>query len=219
MPTPAEVARSYDQGAAGYDARHRADPRTVRRAELLDRIQLDAAVGARRVLELGCGTGRLLGQVTAPVRIGVDVSAGMLAEARARQLEVARADAHALPFADASFDAILAGKGVFRYLDLDRALAECVRVLRPGGVLALHQYAARTASLFGSPVPPPGVWHLASVAELVEPARRAGLAPRAVRVFRSIRIRPYLLEIPRWLDARSPLQLWSHCVAVFSKSA
>ncbi|MCA9674618.1 MAG: class I SAM-dependent methyltransferase, partial [Myxococcales bacterium] len=70
----------------------------------MDEVQLAATRGARAVLELGCGTGRLLAQVDAPVRLGIDVAAGMLAHARARGLAVARADAHALPFADDTFD-------------------------------------------------------------------------------------------------------------------
>src|SRR5690606_28633707 len=107
---------------------------------------LAAVRGRARILELGVGTGRLLADLArAPgtrTAIGVDVSAAMLAEAARKRLAVARADAHHLPFADARFDAILAGGGVFRYLDTPAALAECARVLVPDGVLAIHQFAA-----------------------------------------------------------------------------
>jgi ubiquinone/menaquinone biosynthesis C-methylase UbiE len=212
----AEVEAAYDGGAAGYDDRHAADAASRRRAAIFDRIQLDAARGRRRVLELGCGTGRLLGQVDAPVRVGVDVAAAMLAGARGRGLDVARADAHALPCPDRAFDAILAGKGVFRYLDPGVAFAECARVLDAGGVLALHQYGNRTWSVRGQARPIPDLWELGSVADLLGPARRAGFVPVRVRCFRPVRIPPYLLEIPSWLDRRSPVQLWSHVVAVLN---
>jgi hypothetical protein len=53
------------------------------------------------------------------------------------------------------------------------------------------------------------------VNEILAPADRAGFRARAVHVFRPIRIYPYLLEIPRWLDRRAPVQLWAHLVAVF----
>ncbi len=138
-------AAAYDRAADGYDQRH-LDGRSQRRFHIIDRPQREAARHAQRVLELGCGTGRLLAALDAPVRVGVDISVGMLGRARQRGLAVVLADAHALPFADHSFEAVLAPKGVFRYLDPLSAMRECARVLAPGGQLVVHQYAARTWS-------------------------------------------------------------------------
>lgn len=138
-------AAAYERAADGYDQRH-LDERSRRRFHIIDRPQREAARHAQRVLELGCGTGRLLAALDAPVRIGVDISVGMLGRARQRGLAVVLADAHALPFADHSFEAVLAPKGVFRYLDPLSAMRECARVLAPGGQLVVHQYAARTWS-------------------------------------------------------------------------
>lgn len=214
-----EIAARYDATAADYDERHAADRRSRARAAALDGIQLDATRGARRVLEIGCGTGRLLAQARAPIRIGVDVSAGMLRRATARGLDVVLGDGEALPFRDAAFDAVVAGKGVFRYLRPDRAFTEAARVLAPAGMLAVHQYGNRTWSPWRAARPHPEVWELGSVDELVAPARAAGLDVVAIRLFRSIRIRPFLLEIPAWLDRRAPAQLWSHCVAIFARGA
>lgn len=213
----AAIAADYDAGAAGYDARH-GDPVSRARARVLDAPLLAAARGARRVLELGVGTGRLLAQVDAPVRIGVDVAPAMLAQARPHGLALALADGARLPFAARSFDAVLAGKGVLRYLDPDSALAEAARVLRPAGALAVHLYGARTWTLLGRPpTVAAGRWELASTAELVERAAAHGLAALAIHRYRPIRVRPYLLAIPAWLDRRAPVQLWGHCVAVFRR--
>jgi hypothetical protein len=92
-------------------------------------------------------------------------------------------------------------------------------VLRPGGVLALHQYGNRTWSPRGSARPVDGVWELADVEALLAPARAAGFRALAIRLFRPVRIYPYLLEIPRWIDRRAPVQLWSHLIAILEHSA
>ena len=213
-----QTAADYDAGADGYDDRH-GDRVSRARARLLDAPLLDAARGAFRVLEIGVGTGRLLAQVRAPVRIGIDVATAMLARAgRHAGLRLARADGERLPFADRTFDAVLAGKGVLRYVDPDRALAEAARVLRPGGALAVHQYGARTFTILGRrPTVAPGRWELSSARELVDRAAAHGLIADDVRCYRPIRLPPYLLAVPRWLDRVSPLQLWGHCVAVFRR--
>jgi ubiquinone/menaquinone biosynthesis C-methylase UbiE len=97
-----------------------------------------------RVLELGCGPGRLwienLGRI--PPGWGValsDFSPGMIAEARhnlagaGRPFAFERVDAQAIPFADASFDMVIANHMLYHVPDRPRALAEIRRVLRPGG--------------------------------------------------------------------------------------
>lgn len=218
------VRAVYDAAADDYDRRH-GDARSERRFRIIDAPQHRAARGAGRVLELGCGTGRLLAGVDARVRIGIDISPGMLRHARARGLAVALADAHALPFAGASFDTVLAAKGLFRYLDASRAFRECARVLAPGGRLVVHQYAARTWSLAtlarllgrARPAPPAPaaarVHELDRPSELHHPARAAGLRVAATHLWRSVRVPPYALPIPTWLPGR----FWSHCVVVFIK--
>lgn len=213
LPRPNDVARGYDAAAAGYDERH-GDARSVARFAIIDAPQLAAAANANRVLELGCGTGRLLAQVRAPVRIGVDISLGMLRRAPST-LTVSAADAHALPFAARSFDAIIAGKGAFRYLDAPAAFDECARVLDARGVLCVHQYApitwtvralARDRRL--------DIRRSASaLAELRHTASDRGFACADTRLWRSVRVYPYALPVPTWL----PGNLWSHCVMTFRK--
>lgn len=105
-----------------------------------------AAEPCGRVLDVGCGTGRLAARLgEAPsVRtvVGLDFSAGMLEQARARlgSAEAAvlvRGDATRLPFADAAFDAAVSTEAFHWFPDQAAALAEIHRVLRPGGRLLL----------------------------------------------------------------------------------
>ena len=93
--------------------------------------------GARRVLDLGAGTGKLTEVL---LDLGFDVVAVEPSEAM-RALLPARAealdgDAEHLPLPDASVDAVLVGQA-FHWFDTEPALAEIARVLRPGGTLGL----------------------------------------------------------------------------------
>ena len=105
---------------------------------------LDLGPG-RRVLEVGCGSGVLCRWLARrlggdPPVVGVDVNRYFLREATAlaaqeglvERIDFREGDAMSLPFADASFDGALAVT-VLEEVDADRALAELVRVTRPGG--------------------------------------------------------------------------------------
>ena len=69
---------------------------------------------------------------------GLDLSAGQLAHARraAAHLPLALGDGERLPFADGSFAVVLSDHGALSFCDPEVILAECARVLAPGGVLA-----------------------------------------------------------------------------------
>jgi len=137
---PEAVRTMFDRIAPVYDAMNR-----VMTAGLdlrWRRIAAAAVVRAGdRVLDAACGTGDLAvadARAGAGHVIGLDFSERMLARAqrKAPWIEWVRGDLLALPFPDGSFDAATVGFGV-RNTDLDRALAELRRVLRPGGRLAV----------------------------------------------------------------------------------
>lgn len=111
-------------------------------------FDLLAAQEGETILDVGCGTGGAVRALAPQVGhcgrvIGIDASITMIAEAEKRSagltlpIEYRVADAHALPFPDNSFDGCYAD-GVFEILpDPRRALAEMMRVLRPGGRLVI----------------------------------------------------------------------------------
>lgn len=96
-----------------------------------------------RVLDLACGTGDLALMAEASGArsvIGLDLTPRMLALARPRNAAIryVAADMAALPVAAASVDLVTTGYGLRNVPDLDVALSEIARVLRPGGrILAL----------------------------------------------------------------------------------
>jgi malonyl-CoA O-methyltransferase len=130
------VRAGYDRWAEVYD--HDRNPlpaleEPVVRARLGD-------VRGRRVLDLGCGTGRHALPLAAAgaVVTAVDFSPGMLARARAKpgagRVRFVAADLRRpLPFPDAAFDLVVSGLVLEHLPDLPAVFAEARRVLRPGG--------------------------------------------------------------------------------------
>jgi ubiquinone/menaquinone biosynthesis C-methylase UbiE len=112
---------------------------------LLEHVPL----GARRVLDLGCGTGfptlelaERLGPKTRVV--GVDPWAQAIGRARAKRenwpvlnADLVRGDGARLPFRDGAFDLAVSSLGVNNFEDPDAAFAECRRVLDAGGALVV----------------------------------------------------------------------------------
>jgi SAM-dependent methyltransferase len=101
---------------------------------------VSAVVEARpgRVLDAGCGRGNIAERVAAEsgaTVIGLDQSERMVALTRSRGLEAVVGDVRALPFENGSFDSALAAWMLFHVEEVDAALAELARVLRPGGRL------------------------------------------------------------------------------------
>lgn len=95
-----------------------------------------ALVGDARILEVGCGTGVMAEQINAlpgVTLIATDFSPRFVELTAARGVDAREADICYLPFDDASFDVVYAGWMLYHVRDLERALNEVRRVLRPGG--------------------------------------------------------------------------------------
>jgi len=108
-------------------------------AEQILPMAAEELAGATRVLDVGCGDGQIT-RLAAGLE-GVDLSVGLdptwnqiaVAAQRGSATGFVRAGADGLPFADASFDAVVACL-VFEHIDaVDEAIAEVARVLAPGG--------------------------------------------------------------------------------------
>lgn len=140
-------------------------------AWVMDRLPLKAG---DRVLDIGCGPAWFWaasqGHFPAGLHLTLaDQSAGMVKEATERCAPLGfasvtgrEADVSALPFADQSFDVVIAMHMLYHVPDQEQAVAEMHRVLKPGGTLAvtnngadnLRQLYALTTTLGGTPVDP-----------------------------------------------------------------
>jgi demethylmenaquinone methyltransferase/2-methoxy-6-polyprenyl-1,4-benzoquinol methylase len=137
---PDSVRTMFDRIAPVYDVMNR-----VMTAGLdlrWRRLAAEAAVRpGDRVLDAACGTGDLAiadSKAGAARVTGLDFSEKMLERARRKaDLEWVQGDMLALPFAEATFDAATVGFGVRNVADLELALRELRRVLKPGGRLAI----------------------------------------------------------------------------------
>jgi ubiquinone/menaquinone biosynthesis C-methylase UbiE len=144
VDSPRERVRAeYDALANVYDRRwgRYIEAST---AATLRRIPRDAG---ERLLDIGCGTGRLMGRLVgrSPFRelTGVDLSPGMVAQARGRlpaSVRLLVGDAEALPFLPDSFDVIVSVSSFHYWPSPASGLEELRRVLRPGGRLILTDW-------------------------------------------------------------------------------
>jgi ubiquinone/menaquinone biosynthesis C-methylase UbiE len=110
--------------------------------------------GSRRIADIACGTGilsdRIARELKPEVIYGVDMSDGMLAQARARsdKVELLHGPAEQLPFDDRALDAVVT-TSAFHFFDQPKALREFHRVLAPGGLVAVASLSARKSLLQG----------------------------------------------------------------------
>lgn len=126
-----ELRRLYDETAGIYDKRYE---------EIQEKkyhLVLENVFKSDRILDLGCGTGMLLGELAkrCKLAVGVDSSRGMLevAKKRARDFFLVCADADHLPFHASCFDTVVSVTLLQNVPNPQTTLKEMARVLRPEG--------------------------------------------------------------------------------------
>ena len=133
--------RSYDDVAETYERVHATRFSAVAR----DLVELAGVSAGQRVLDVGTGTG--LGAEaaaeTGAAVIGLDASPGMLAVGRRLRngIRLVAGEAIDLPFPDATFDVVTGNLVIGHFTRYQTALYDMMRVLKPGGQLALSAWA------------------------------------------------------------------------------
>jgi ubiquinone/menaquinone biosynthesis C-methylase UbiE len=133
-----ERAQGYDEGWRGR-MHHQIADRTAN-------LALTCVPAPDRILDIGCGTGYLLGRLAArapraQVLAGIDAAPAMIEVARAAaaddRLRFVAGTAERLPWPAATFDLVVSTTSFDHWADQRAGLAQCARVLAPGGWLVL----------------------------------------------------------------------------------
>jgi ubiquinone/menaquinone biosynthesis C-methylase UbiE len=159
-PTTTHDVARFDRWAATYDEsilqRWYFGPVHTRMLDLL--MQEGPEKPPRCIVDVGCGTGRLLRAVS--VRwpeaqlIGVDPAGQMVSQAGrlCPKATFKLASAESLPLPDESADIVLSSISFHHWADQEEGLQEIARVLRPEGLFCLADHTFRLAELFGGKV-------------------------------------------------------------------
>lgn len=149
---PKAVAAMFDETAAKYDLMN--DVMSLGQTRLWRRAVLQAIEPApgQRILDIAAGTGTS----SVPLRaagadvVSADFSLGMLHQGQRQypDLDFSAADATRLPFADDSFDVVTMSFGFRNVVEPELALAEFLRVTRPGGRLLICEFSQPVNRLF-----------------------------------------------------------------------
>ena len=133
-----ERAQHYDEGWLG-ELHHQIADRTAD-------LALTCVRAPRRILDVGCGTGYLLARLAARVPqaealAGIDAAPAMIRAAQARaidgRLRFVAGTAERLPWPAATFDLVVSTTSFDHWADQRAGLAQCARVLAPGGCIVL----------------------------------------------------------------------------------
>lgn len=192
------VAQAYDRWSEGYDAYDNTMVLAATRAV----AALAPEAAGKAVLEFGCGTGRNLAALKAAGAarlVGLDLSEGMLQQARARDASLdLRLQDMATPVSepDGAFDLVLFSLTLEHVADMATPLKEARRLLKPGGqvvVIEIHPYLSLggLSAHFvegGQTIRMPTVSH--AVPDYVTAAKAAGLVIDACREWKPADLGP-----------------------------
>ncbi|MBD2294393.1 class I SAM-dependent methyltransferase [Anabaena sphaerica FACHB-251] len=142
----------FDRWASSYDWTFPSFIYQAIHKRLISKIELPANAN---VLDLGCGTGRLLNRLASEFPdlrgTGLDLSPQMLRVARQSnhhrpRLIYLEGNAESLPFAEGQFDAVFNTISFLHYSQPERVLSEVARVLAPGGRFYLVDITANNSA-------------------------------------------------------------------------
>ncbi|MBL7964980.1 MAG: bifunctional demethylmenaquinone methyltransferase/2-methoxy-6-polyprenyl-1,4-benzoquinol methylase UbiE [Flavobacteriales bacterium] len=146
-----EVELMFDRISPKYDLLNRVFSLGIDQAWRRKVIRTLRAEPVQRVLDVATGTAdlALMAARHVPQVTGVDISEGMLGLGREKvrqrglegRVELLRADSARLPFADGTFDAVMASFGVRNFEDLGAGLSEMARVTRSGGRILVLEFS------------------------------------------------------------------------------
>ena len=145
MISTQKIRDNFSRSAAHYEKY--ADIQAKLAQELLEEI-IGAGYTANEVLDIGCGTGWLLGELKRFLpqsRLwGLDISLAMARKTKAKIEDVLAADAAFLPFKDKALDLVLSN-AVYQWVpDLEAAFKEAHRILKFGGCFMFNCFGAKT---------------------------------------------------------------------------
>lgn len=196
---PDEVAAMFDDVAPKYDITN--DVLSLGQTRRWRRYVVDAvdAAPGQRVLDVAAGTGTS-SEPYADAGVGVvalDFSLGMLKVGKRRRpdIDFVAGDATALPFADNSFDAVTISFGLRNVNEPKQALAEMLRVTKPGGRLVVAEFSHPTFGPFRT------VYTEYLMRALPAIAKRSSSNPAAyVYLAESIRAWPNQDQLAQWIS-------------------
>jgi demethylmenaquinone methyltransferase/2-methoxy-6-polyprenyl-1,4-benzoquinol methylase len=143
-----QVASMFDTISGNYDNLNRVISFGIDVKWRKEVLQMVAKTNPNIILDIATGTGDLailMTQTNAKKIIGLDISAGMLEVGNKKikdknlsnTIEMVLADSENMPFEDHYFDAITVAFGVRNFENLEKGLAEILRVLKPNGIFVI----------------------------------------------------------------------------------
>jgi demethylmenaquinone methyltransferase / 2-methoxy-6-polyprenyl-1,4-benzoquinol methylase len=143
-----QVAQMFDTISGNYDGLNRVISFGIDVKWRKKVLKLVAEKNPKKILDIATGTGDLailMTQTNAEQIIGLDISAGMLEVGKQKikqknldnRIEMVLGDSEQIPYEDNSFDAITVAFGVRNFENLEKGLAEILRVLKSNGILVI----------------------------------------------------------------------------------
>ena len=150
-----QVAQMFDTISGNYDGLNRVISFGIDVKWRKKVLQLVADKKPKTVLDIATGTGDLailMTNTTAEEIIGLDISAGMLEVGKKKiaekkldnKIQMVLGDSENIPYPDNYFDAITVAFGVRNFENLEKGLAEILRVLKPNGIFVILETSVPT---------------------------------------------------------------------------